>query len=93
MSWINLGEVYYIVLREAGEDAAGEVLASMRSTVRLDDVTEERVLAAARIKARHRMALADAFAIATAQAHDSILMSGDGEILDAGGDWRTENLR
>ena len=93
MSWINLGEVYYVVARQAGEQTAQSVLSSIRTAVRMDDVTEERVIAAARIKARYPMALADAFAIATAQAHDSVLLTGDREILDAGGDWHTEDLR
>jgi predicted nucleic acid-binding protein len=93
MSWLNLGEVYYIVLRQAGPDAARSVLGSVRETVHLDDVTEDRILAAGEIKARYPMAYADALAIATARAFDAVLLTGDPEILDAGGPWRNEDLR
>ena len=39
------------------------------------------------------MALADAFAVATALAHEAVLLTGDPEILDIGGTWMTEDLR
>jgi len=93
MSWLNVGEVYYIVMRKSGEDLAREVLTSLRATVRLDDVSSERVLTAARIKAAHPMAFADAVAIATSEAHDAILLTGDPEILEAAGTWTVEDLR
>lgn len=52
------------------------------------------MLEAASIKAKHALAYADAFAIATAMAHDASLLTGDPEILD-GGDpaWRVIDLR
>ena len=55
--------------------------------------SEARVLEAARIKAAYPMADADAFAVATALAHRAVLLTGDPEILDAGGAWSTEDLR
>lgn len=93
MSWLNLGEVFYVVMRAAGELIADEVLGSVRSRVTPDDVTPDRVLSAARIKAAHPMALPDAMAIATSRAHDAVLLTGDPEILDIRGPWRTEDLR
>jgi hypothetical protein len=39
------------------------------------------------------MAYADAFAVATAVAHRAVLLTGDPEIIDAGGGWRVEDLR
>jgi predicted nucleic acid-binding protein len=88
MSWINAGEVYYLISRAAGEVSAEEILDSLRVKSRLDAATPQRVLEAARIKAAHAMAYADAFACATALAHDATLLTGDREILDAGGAWR-----
>lgn len=81
MSWINLGEVYYAVHRTAGEAEADTTLAQLCPLVALDAVTPERVIAAARIKAVHPLAYGDAFAVATAAAHDAILLTGDPEHL------------
>ena len=93
MSWINLGEVAYIVERTAGENRVREIVQHLRHQLALDLPSESRVLAAARIKASYPMAYADAFAVATALARDATLLTGDPEILDAGGPWRTEDLR
>jgi predicted nucleic acid-binding protein len=93
MSWINVGEVSYVVQRAAGIQRAGEVVADLRARLRLDMASPQRVLAAAAIKAAHPMAYADAFALATAAAHDATLLTGAPEILDAGGGWRVEDLR
>lgn len=93
MSWINLGEVFYVVWRSSGETVARQTVADIRVRVVLDDVTPERVLAAARIKAEFPMALGDAFAAATAVARDAPLLTGDPELLQRGGPWQAEDLR
>ncbi|MCL1693269.1 MAG: type II toxin-antitoxin system VapC family toxin [Actinomycetia bacterium] len=93
MSWINAGEVYYIVTRLAGEAEAETVVNDLRLSVRLDPAVPVRVIEAASIKARYPMAYADAFAVATALAHDATLLTGDPEIIEAGGPWRVEDLR
>ena len=95
MSWINLGEVYYTVHRVAGAAEADATLRSLRPLLTLDSVSSERVLAAARIKARHPLAYGDAFAIATAMAHKAILLTGDPEIVRHAvkADFRIEDLR
>jgi predicted nucleic acid-binding protein len=93
MSWINLGEVAYIVERLAGVDRAGRVVRRLRHQLTLDLPTEARVLEAARIKAGFRMPFADAFAVATAMAHGATVLTGDPEILDADGPWQTVDLR
>ncbi len=49
--------------------------------------------AAAAIKAQHRIALADTFAMATAVAYDATLWTGDPEIVGAAGPWRVLDLR
>jgi predicted nucleic acid-binding protein len=93
MSWINLGEVFYVVWRASRDAVAREVVNDIRARVVLDDATSERVLAAARIKAEFPMALGDAFAAATALAYDAPLLTGDPELLDRDGSWRIEDLR
>jgi len=93
MSWINLGEVFYVSARAAGHDSAHRLVADLRRRLTVDDVTPARVLEAAAIKALHPMAFADAFAVATAQAHDAVLLTGDPEILAARGDWAVQDLR
>jgi predicted nucleic acid-binding protein len=77
MSWINLGEVYYTIERAAGRTEAEATLGLLRPMLTLDAATPERVLAAARIKAGHPLAYADAFAVATAAAHGAVLLTGD----------------
>jgi predicted nucleic acid-binding protein len=93
MSWINLGEVAYIVERLSGVDRAERVVRQLRHQLTLDLPTETRVLEAARIKASYLMAFTDAFAVATAMAYRATVLTGDPEILDADGPWRTADLR
>ncbi len=93
MSWINAGEVFYIVTRLRGRQAAESVIRDLRARVDPELPTEERVVTAATIKAGHAMTFADAFAAATALAHDAILLTGDPELLLADAPWRYEDLR
>lgn len=93
MSWINLGEVYYVTRRAQGADEAQAVIRDLRGQLTLDAATERRVLAAATIKADHRLAYADAFAAATAIAHDAVLLTGDPELLVPDASWLAEDLR
>ena len=93
MSWINLGEVLYIVSRDQGRAEGEQVLRDLRPLLRLDLPTEGRVLEAARIKAEYPMAYADAFAAATALAHDATLWTGDPELLLEDAPWSYEDLR
>jgi predicted nucleic acid-binding protein len=93
MSWINLGEVHYVLRRLHGEDAATETVRDLRDVIdaRLPD--ERLVIDAARIKADHPMADADAFAAALTVAGDATLWTGDPELLVDGSSWRWRDLR
>jgi predicted nucleic acid-binding protein len=93
MSWINLGEVAYVLRRRVGPEPADEVVARLRGRLVLDEPGPERVLAAAAIKADHPIAFADAFALATAEAYGCTLLTGDPEILASPADWSVEDLR
>ncbi|HEX4979622.1 MAG TPA: PIN domain-containing protein [Acidimicrobiales bacterium] len=93
ISWMNLGEVHYVVRRAHGEEDAAETVRDLRDVLdaRLPD--ERMVLDAARIKADHAMAYADAFAAALAVAQDSEVWTGDPELLVDGAPWRWRDLR
>jgi predicted nucleic acid-binding protein len=93
MSWINLGEVSYIVDRKAGSAQAGLVVRELRRQLTLDPPTGARALEAAAIKARYSIAVAAAFAVATAIGHGAVLLTGDSEILDGDPAWPTADLR
>ena len=88
MSMINLGEVAYLLERERGLEQVHKVLAVIRSLpIRLLTVDEKVVLAAAHIKANHRLSYADAFAAASAKMWQAKLLTGDPELkaLDGSG--------
>jgi len=92
MSWINFGEVFYTVHRAVGGQEAAATIELLRPMVALDLATPERVMAAARVKADHPLAYADAFAIVTAAAHDAVLLTGDPEITRRPVGCRVEDL-
>lgn len=80
MSLINFGEVAYIAERERGAQQAAAILQDIRRLpILLSGVNEQRVLAAARIKARYPLSYADAFAVALAQELDATVVTGDPE--------------
>ena len=80
MSLINLGEVLYITEREQGLSKAQSALAVIKQLpLEILPASTKMVFAAAHIKARFPLAYADAFAIAAAQKHDGVLVSGDSE--------------
>lgn len=83
MSWINAGEVHYVVSRRQSHAAADRLLAQLRADVDLIDATPSRVRAAAAVKAAHRMSYADCFAVAAAIEKRLPLLTTDPEILGA----------
>lgn len=80
MSFINVGEVLYILSREQGRVKAHSILADLRSlSIQFYDATEERILAAAQLKAEYSISYADAFAASLAQELGASLVTGDPE--------------
>ena len=79
---INLGEIYYNVLREEGENKANAVLAIVKQypVEYVQNISEDYLLTAAKIKGRYSVSYADAFAIATAIQKNGILITGDPEL-------------
>jgi ribonuclease VapC len=80
MTWVNVGEVLYIVERRRGKESVHQVLGLLEaSAIKLIDVDRDLALAAATIKASNPLAYADAFAAALAIQQDAQLMTGDHE--------------
>lgn len=93
MSWIDLGEGHYVLRRAHGEGHAIEPVRDLRDVIDVRLPDERRVLDAARLKADHPMASADAFGAALAILEDATLWTGDPELLVDGSPWRWRDLR
>jgi len=80
MSWVNVGEVAYIVERRSGAGQVYQVLGNLETT-KIDFVDADRTLtlAAAHLKAQYPLSYADAFAAALAMLEKAILLTGDPE--------------
>ncbi|MFN2284072.1 MAG: type II toxin-antitoxin system VapC family toxin [Anaerolineae bacterium] len=80
MSWVNVGEVAYIVERRSGVGQVYQVLGNLETT-KIDFVDADRTLtlAAAHLKAQYPLSYADAFAAALAVREKAILLTGDPE--------------
>lgn len=80
MSMINIGEMFYILSREQGPSKVQSILEDLRSLpIRFYDSTENRILAAAQLKAEYPISYADAFAASLAQELGASLVTGDPE--------------
>ncbi|TEB07687.1 tRNA(fMet)-specific endonuclease VapC [Pelotomaculum schinkii] len=81
ISAVNLGEVYYTVLRERGMEVARLVESelSMAQNIRVVEATWERAKAAGQLKARGGISYADCFAAALSIEKDAPLLTGDAE--------------
>lgn len=88
LSLINLGEALYITERERGLVAARRALGAVdQLPLEIVPVSRATVLEAAHIKARFRIAYADAFAVVAARDRGGVVMTGDPEfrpLADAG---------
>jgi len=87
LSVVNWGEVYYITLRETGQQRADEV-AHLISTLPIHIVPADLELAkqAAIFKANKKMSYADCFAAALAKHRRIELVTGDKEFKQVQGD-------
>jgi uncharacterized protein len=78
---LHLGEVYYIILREQGQNIAELAYARIKAfPLRYIDIIDEDLLrTAARLKANYPISYADSFAASLAIIHNSYLLTGDPE--------------
>ena len=80
MTWVNVGEVTYIVERRWGKARVHQVLGTLEATaVEIHEVGRDLTLTAAEIKAEYPLAYADAFAAALAMREQAVLVTGDPE--------------
>lgn len=83
MSWINAGEVYYMLARKQDLQTAEVFLTRLPSLpIRLVRPDEEDIIAAAKLKSLHRLSYADAFAAALAAKENAALITGDPELRE-----------
>jgi len=77
---INLGEIIYLTKRRFGDEKKIEVLGRIHQLgFKILPVPDSLVYQAAEIKAQYPMSYADAFAVACAQEHSAVLVTGDPE--------------
>ena len=82
ISIINVGEVYYRVGKVLGTQQAEDILNDLVSLpVQVIPAENELVLSAARWKMRHAISYADAFAAATAEKLNAVLVTGNPELI------------
>jgi len=83
MSWVNVGEVYYMARRKLDAAKAEEFLKRLPSLpIRLVLPGEADIIAAAKLKATRRISYADGFAAALAQREGADLVTGDPELKE-----------
>ena len=73
---ITLYEVFKVVYRQRGEDAALQSVAMMQQG-RVIDLSSSTALLAAKLSLDLKIPMADSIILATAQAHDAILWTQD----------------
>jgi ribonuclease VapC len=81
ISLINVGEIFYLIAKRHGAAPAERFLADL-ATMPIQPLLPDRrlILAAARLKSRHPISYADAFAAETAREQNAILVTGDPEL-------------
>lgn len=81
LPWPILMETYYVTLQEEGQAEADRRIALIKQlkVIILWDMDEATLLTAARLKAEHRVSLADAIIAAFAIRRDAVLMHKDPE--------------
>jgi predicted nucleic acid-binding protein len=77
---VNLGEIFYLSVKARNITYGRQVLEVLHSRVRTISASDELLMLAATLKARHAISYADGFAAATAILHKLPLATGDPEI-------------
>jgi len=83
MSWINVGEVYYMLSRKHDATTAEEFLRRLPSLpIRVVLPDEEGIIAAAKLKSTRKISYSDGFAAALAIKETAALITGDPELRE-----------
>jgi predicted nucleic acid-binding protein len=77
MSVINLGEVFYILLKRVGEQRALHYIQALQHAVTMVDADANRTIRAATLKHQSKLGYADSFAAALALESRATLVSAD----------------
>jgi len=78
MTAVNFGEVYYIVLRECGQQKVDEIEKIIQTLpIEIVDVDIALAKEAARLKAKYKISYADSFAAALTKNRKAELLTGD----------------
>jgi predicted nucleic acid-binding protein len=81
-SVINIGEVYYITMRERGEEKAEEVFSLLkRLPIQIIEADTDLTLKASKLKAKYPVAYSDCFAASLAIEKDASVITGDPEFM------------
>ena len=81
VSFITLMELYYIIWQKEGEHRAKEILVLLKSLpIQIVESNHRITLSAGRIKANHKLSVADAFIVATTIEKEAILVHKDPEL-------------
>jgi predicted nucleic acid-binding protein len=80
ISSVNLAEVYFWVFKQYGEEMAEAKSRSMLRRSHVIAVDIPIATSAARLKAEHKLGLADSFVLATARSADATLVTGDSDL-------------
>jgi ribonuclease VapC len=87
MTEVNYAEVKYIVIRKDGADRWEEIARELPTLpIEFQPATRSLADLAADIKARHKLSLADAFAVALAKQKKAELVTGDPEFKSVEGE-------
>lgn len=80
MTTVNYGEIFYIILRECGQNKVNEIEAVIRTLpIEVIDVDIHLAREAARFKAFKKLSYADCFAAALTKIRKGELVTGDRE--------------
>jgi len=81
MSLINVGEVFCLIAKRHGAALAERFLADL-AMMPIQALLPDRrlILGAARLKSRHPISYADAFAVETAREQNAVLVTGDPDL-------------
>jgi predicted nucleic acid-binding protein len=80
MSWIDAGEVYYMLARKHSPQVADEFLARLPSLSLQLVLPDDGNIIAARLKSTRKLSYADAFAALLSQMLGATLLTGDPEL-------------
>lgn len=81
MNEINIGETFYILYRNRGQERADYFLETILPGLPIRSLANdfELVIEAAKIKAGYPLSFADCFAVASARREEAIVITGDPE--------------